>query len=892
MEAPVGNPTAAYAIGVAATIQIIRISVDLIAAASAKTSTPDSAKTKKENSNNNEKEEEKESLLKKNESYGTLSNTAATTSASVVDEESLEVEVQPTKFETYLPLLSLILHVLMVAYLLTLLILTTTTTIIPTVGIYDTNDISWLLLFVGMGFSLTLMDYKRKRFGFFQRLCYIVSSIVACGGFLLAVFTFQGGTNDGGGFMMYFQNMTVADIATTAVLFLYLLLAIVETRVFRDPVSAGEKKAAGGGVLTGSKGNKINLSRSAIISILKPYFWPDATNSSAALNRIRAVCTWVCVILSKICNIAAPMYLGWASTALSHQNYSDCVRWSIYFCFITFAGAAFKEGQSLVYLKVAQAAFVQLSELAFSHLHSLSLDWHLRKKLGEVIRSTDRGIAACDTLMKYLFLWLAPALVECFVVCIIFATYFHYVPLAVTVFYFVFVYIVWTILVTLWRKKFRKAVVKHDNEWHDNFTDSLVNFETVKYFTAEKFELEKFGESVEKFQSRSVDVQASLSMLNISQKLILQTCLAVALSLSALGIKKRIDCCEAMGCDSGLSECCQAFSREECPGMEVGDFVAVLTYTLQLFQPLFFLGSVYNATVMAVIDLTNLAELLAESPDVLDAPDAMVLPSSNATDPDIAVEFDDVRFHYPTQPKNKGLKGLSFKMKRGTTTAVVGPTGAGKTTISRLLFRFYDVLDGAIKVNGMDVRSITQKSLRGAIGVVPQSTSMFNDTIKTNIRYGKRDATDEEVEQAAADAQLTGFINSLDDGWETMVGDRGLKLSGGENQRTAIARCLLKDPPFVVLDEATSALDTLTENSIQEALERLGKERTVLVIAHRLGTIRNADNIVVLKDGVVHEQGTHDELLANNGLYYEMWNMQLEGTTSRSASGNSLFQMS
>jgi len=192
----------------------------------------------------------------------------------------------------------------------------------------------------------------------------------------------------------------------------------------------------------------------------------------------------------------------------------------------------------------------------------------------------------------------------------------------------------------------------------------------------------------------------------------------------------------------------------------------------------------------------------------------------------------------------------------------------------------------------MDVRSITQKSLRGAIGVVPQSTSMFNDTIKTNIRYGKRDATDEEVEQAAADAQLTGFINSLDDGWETMVGDRGLKLSGGENQRTAIARCLLKDPPFVVLDEATSALDTLTENSIQEALERLGKERTVLVIAHRLGTIRNADNIVVLKDGVVHEQGTHDELLANNGLYYEMWNMQLEGTTSRSASGNSLFQMS
>jgi ATP-binding cassette, subfamily B, heavy metal transporter len=270
--------------------------------------------------------------------------------------------------------------------------------------------------------------------------------------------------------------------------------------------------------------------------------------------------------------------------------------------------------------------------------------------------------------------------------------------------------------------------------------------------------------------------------------------------------------------------------------VQVGDFVAVLTYTLNLFAPLNFLGSVYNAIVMAVVDLSNMSELLAESPDVTDAPDAITLPATNATDPDVAIEFDNVVFNYPTQPKERGLKGLSFTIKRGTTTAIVGPTGAGKTTVSRLLFRFYDVLGGAVKVNGVDVRSLTQQSLRGAIGVVPQAASMFNDTIWSNIIYGRRDATREEVLQAARDAQLLDFIESLDDGWETLVGDRGLKLSGGEKQRAAIARCLLKNPPFILLDEATASLDTLTENSVQVALDRLGAQRTVLVIAHRLGT--------------------------------------------------------
>eukprot|EP00980_Cylindrotheca_fusiformis_P020692 scaffold7738_cov133-Cylindrotheca_fusiformis.AAC.1 len=640
------------------------------------------------------------------------------------------------------------------------------------------TSVWFAIIVVTLTALMTRSDKLRQRFGKLQRFLYIFSSIFL---WLPLFFTYRD----------YQHLSSLGDRMILGLVSLYTLLSLGESLFVSLPVSND-----GDGPLPDSRKT---LSRGAMITMLKPYVWPDETSDSAVLNRFRASMTWVCVILSKICNLTSPLFLGWASTALAHEDYSKTIEYSILFSFIQFLGSAFKEGQSLLYLKVAQAAFVQLSETTFVHLHSLSLDWHLRKKLGEVIRSMDRGIAACDNLMKYLFLWLVPALVECLVVCIIFATYFQYVPLAVAVFYFVWMYIVWTIVVTLWRKKFRKAVVKSDNEWHDRCTDSLVNFETVKFFTAEEYECQRFGASVREYQKGSVNVQASLSFLNVSQRLILQICLAVALSMAAMGIKQRVDCCVDHGCDSGVSKCCQAIDTNTCPGMQVGDFVAVLSYVVQLFQPLNFLGSVYNSIVMSIIDLTNLSQLLAESPDVTDAPDSLPLPQVNQEDPDVAVEFDNVNFHYPTQPESKGLKGITFKMKRGTTTAIVGPTGAGKTTISRLFFRFYDVLGGAIKVNGKDVRSISQKSLRGAIGVVPQN----------------------------------------------------------------------------VLDEATSALDSITENSIQEALDRLGNHRTVLVIAHRLGTIRNADNILVLKDGVVAEEGNHDQLLDKNGVYAEMWNMQL-----------------
>ncbi len=290
---------------------------------------------------------------------------------------------------------------------------------------------------------------------------------------------------------------------------------------------------------------------------------------------------------------------------------------------------------------------------------------------------------------------------------------------------------------------------------------------------------------MKRFQVGNVNVQSSLTLLNVSQQLLLQACLATSLSLAAISIQQRMDCCISSGCESSNSECC--WDSKVCTGLEVGDFVTVLTYVLSLFMPLNFLGTIYGMIVTSLIDLANLSEILVEKPDIVDAKDAISLPLKNFDDPDVVVEFDNVTFHYPTQPDTKGLKGLSFKMKKGTVTAIVGPTGEGKTTVSRLLFRFYDVIGGAVKINGADVRAMTQQSLRSYIGVVPQNTSLFNDSLKNNIKYGRQDATDDEIRQVFKDAQLQGFIDSLPEGWDTMVGDRGLKLSGGEFEFSRIS---------------------------------------------------------------------------------------------------------
>ncbi|KAL3757872.1 hypothetical protein ACHAWU_002792 [Discostella pseudostelligera] len=804
------------------------------------------------------------------ESTTTTATTPAANGTTDAESQTADAEEPKVGLEAAIPKISLFIHLVLVEWFIAATVLTSTSSqeYRPAFAnaLYDSIPLGCVSVAVFIGLLMNIRDYSRKRLTSVQRGLYSICALILMMGCIVSI-AFPPTVGESG-------TPTSVDITSLVCLIVYALLAITEGRICRYPK------------VNTKDGKKLRLNRRALLTILKPYFWPQATATSATLNRIRAISTWVFVASSKACSLTAPIFLGKASTALTRGDYPNAIKYSCIYAVIQFSSTTLKEFQSLVYLHVAQAAFVELSEASFNHLHSLSLDWHLMKKLGEVIRSMDRGIAACDTLMKYLFLWLVPSIAECLMVTIIFATYFDYFPLAVSVFFFVYTYIFWTIIITLWRKKFRKQVAKSDNDWHDRCTDSLINFETVKYFTAEEYEKKRFGESVKTFQSGSINVQASLSFLNITQQVLLQACLATSLSLAVISIQQRYDCCIASGCEDGNSACCSALAS--CTGLEVGDFITVLSYTLNLFMPLNFLGSVYNLVVMAIVDLTNLSELLAEKPDVTDAPDAMDLPLQNMDDRDVAVEFDNVNFHYPTQPDTKGLKGLSFKMKRGTVTAIVGPTGEGKTTVSRLLFRFYDVLGGAVKVNGVDVRSLKQKSLRGNIGVVPQNTSLFNDTLKNNIKYGRQDATDEEVLQVIKDAQLQTFVDSLPEGWDTMVGDRGLKLSGGEKQRSAIARCLLKNPSIVVLDEATSSLDTITENSVQEALDRLGSARTVLVIAHRLGTIKKADNIIVLGGGKVAEEGTHDELLAKGGKYAELWNMQLHSTSDSKASSSSL----
>lgn len=422
------------------------------------------------------------------------------------------------------------------------------------------------------------LDKERILYGSFQRLVRLMAWIILWVTLMNHVLNDDEGRDE--------PTTTAAASSSSSTLLCWWSLGVVSVAVLvavadgwlasQHPTPARRASLSSN---TNNQQSTPTLSRQAILQLIRPYFWPDATDETAFWNRVRAIATWVCVICSKACNLVTPLLLGQASTALAHGEYAVAIRMSIWYGIIKFLGNTFKEGQSLVYLKVAQAAFVQLAQASFQHLHQLSLDWHLRKKMGEVLRSMDRGISACDTLMKYLFLWLVPALAECLLVTIIFATYFQYFPLAVAVFYFVFAYVVWTILVTLWRKKFRKALVKHDNDYHDLFTDSMINFETVKYFTAEEFEKNRFKEAVARYQVGSVHVQGSLSFLNVSQQFILQACMATALSLAAWGIQKRISCCtETAGCEAGISDCCRNVSNDVCPGMEVGDFVAVLTY--------------------------------------------------------------------------------------------------------------------------------------------------------------------------------------------------------------------------------------------------------------------------------------------------------------------------
>ncbi|CEG38765.1 atp-binding cassette superfamily [Plasmopara halstedii] len=647
------------------------------------------------------------------------------------------------------------------------------------------------------------------------------------------------------------QALVDANVANSLPL-IFTVLELVNLNYLLDSI---QTPPANGEALPQVTDKPVEFTRSRGISlvklviILKPYFWPNGFT-----NRLRAMSTYGVLVLSKLANLAAPLLMASATNALVAKDAGKAITDLAIFSSLTLISKLFKELQSLIYLKVKQTAYIELATLTYEHVQSLPYDWHVQKKLGDVLRSMDRGVESANNVVSYVFLYLIPTLAESGVVIVIFAMHFELAGLSFVAFSSLVLYAYFTIKITLWRKKYREGSMRHDNEYHDKATDALLNYETIKYFGNERHEIEEYTKIIEKYQRYSMSTQASLSVLNSTQSIIIQGTVLLSLALAVPHVVSK---------DSGRK-------------IDIGAFVAISVYLTNLFAPLFFLGGIYNMVINSVVDMKKLSELLSVESDIVDSPDAVQLELSKENmENGIDVKFRQVSFHYPSQPASTGVKDLTFTIPPGTTTALVGETGAGKTTIARLLFRFYECNAGSILVNGHNIATVTQQSLRKAIGIVPQDTVLFNDTILCNIKYGNLNATFDEVVEAAKAARIYDFIMKLPDQWNTKVGERGLKLSGGEKQRVAIARTLLKDPPLVILDEATSALDTLMEQEIQAALNRLKANRTMLVIAHRLSTIRNAHQIIVMQNGVIVERGTHDKLVNEaSSIYARMWNAQ------------------
>jgi ATP-binding cassette, subfamily B, heavy metal transporter len=603
----------------------------------------------------------------------------------------------------------------------------------------------------------------------------------------------------------------------------------------------------------------VSANRGALLKTLVhlwPYIWPSDRRDL----KLRVIGSLVLLLAAKLATIAVPFTFKWATDALVGQGSapiaaSDWLLWAIaapVAMTIAYGGmrifmAALTQLRDGLFAKVAMHAVRRLAYRTFVHMHELSLRFHLERKTGGLTRVLERGRNGIETIVRMVILQLSPTIIELGLIVVVLMWQFDWRYVAVIMFT-VAIYMIYTYRATEWRIEIRRKMNDSDTDANVKAIDSLLNYETVKYFSAEEREATRYDRAMARYEDASVRAYTSLAVLNAGQAVIFTVGLAVTMVMCAFEIK------------AGTKS--------------VGDFVLINAMMIQLYQPLNFMGMVYREIKQAITDIEIMFSILSREPEIKDVPTAPALKVSSGT-----IHFENVSFAY--DPARRILKGISFDVPAGKTVAVVGPSGAGKSTISRLLFRFYDLSGGRILIDGQDISKVTQKSLRQAIGMVPQDTVLFNDTIRYNIRYGRWEATDTEVEEAARLAQIDPLIRLAPKGYETEVGERGLKLSGGEKQRVAIARTILKGPPILVLDEATSALDSHTEKEIQDALERVSRNRTTLVIAHRLSTIVGADEIIVLDQGEIVERGTHYALLAMSGLYASMWNRQREAEEAR-----------
>jgi ATP-binding cassette subfamily B protein len=594
--------------------------------------------------------------------------------------------------------------------------------------------------------------------------------------------------------------------------------------------------------------SSVSLKRGQAINVIKavlPYLWPKSRKDI----QFRVVLAMLALILGEILGVLAPYFYGVSVDALApgaEENQTifmltaGALGMVVAYGVMRILSVGFSQLRDVIFARVGQRALRQLALETFRHMHRLSLRYHITRKTGGLSRVMERGVKGVEFLLRFMLFSIGPLILKLLIVAGIFYLEFGFAYMAIVLVTIV-LYIWFTFSVTEWRVKVRKEMNDKDTDANQKAIDSLLNFETVKYFGAEEREALRYDESMRGYEAAALKTSYSLAFLNFGQTLLITSGLIAVMIMAAMGVQRG------------------EFS--------VGDFVMANAYMIQITMPLGFLGTVYREIRQALVDMGEMFDLLGQPEEVTDTKNASDLIIKGGQ-----IEFDNISFGYDQE--RAILSNLSLTINKGETVAIVGPSGSGKSTIGRLIFRFYDVNNGSIRIDGQDIRDVTQASVHNSIGIVPQDTVLFNDTIGYNIAYGREDASNDDIVAAAKSAKIHDFIISLTDGYNTTVGERGLKLSGGEKQRVGIARTLLKNPPILVLDEATSALDTETERNIQESLRGLGSGRSVITIAHRLSTVVDADQIVVLEKGVIVEKGTHDELLNLNGRYTKMWQIQ------------------